>query len=611
MASSPYQRKRPRPLLERLKGRFRPRPERLGEPPIGREDRQSSAPLLSRISTRLSCTSARGGLTSRRLEPGSMTLSSGTHLEGEPTTQNLSSSPTPRLGSRFWAITSRLAARRADRIPLTERLRMQAPRNQRLLEGLPSNERERRLTLQERLMHPALKDRLTPMTKVHSGMLTAQLDNQSGDGNEVDRIINGGSNGSTSGAEAVTTTTPGPPALEVLTQALRPGATGSIRRSQNRVWIRNSSSSCPPDETYLPSSSDLAPRQELVLSSKTSPETTKKSSGSLDRNPGAPSSHPSLSLLSSKTSSLNSTFSSATRVNRKRSPPKETGSVPGRSGPELSHSFSGTGRMNSTPTPTSFEVTSGGINRECTETSLLSIGESGKSFPSQPRACTLTSTPSLASRCHTSSQEEGTTAAHRTRRRLPVRDTPKSEPVRTERQLVRSVETGTQTAAGTRTKTALGGTSAPTADPHPTGKVTGIVRGPLGLPKSPDKNPLESNDASGPVYPPTKRPRLSNEKLKIKNNLGSHQVNPPAYLSCFSETSFSIGLLNEPDMPDEFSDNPTKDDLATSHSRFRLRRTNLRSLSFLPRYLRGYGWNEDSDCSSITIRRTLSDSPLP
>lgn len=36
-----------------------------------------------------------------------------------------------------------------------------------------------------------------------------------------------------------------------------------------------------------------------------------------------------------------------------------------------------------------------------------------------------------------------------------------------------------------------------------------------------------------------------------------------------------------------------------------------RILSHLPRYLRGFGWREDSNCSSVTASRTETDSPLP
>lgn len=67
-------------------------------------------------------------------------------------------------------------------------------------------------------------------------------------------------------------------------------------------------------------------------------------------------------------------------------------------------------------------------------------------------------------------------------------------------------------------------------------------------------------------------------------------VRPSLYISSFFHNSLSYGLVDF--LPDEIHDT-----------------SNL--TSFLPRYLRGFGWKPNSPCSSITVLQTFIDSPLP
>ena len=85
------------------------------------------------------------------------------------------------------------------------------------------------------------------------------------------------------------------------------------------------------------------------------------------------------------------------------------------------------------------------------------------------------------------------------------------------------------------------------------------------------------------------RLRLSTGTREINGSLPSDSVNQPVYVSRFSEIALSRGLLCEPEEP-PYDPSP---------------------FSFLPRYLRGYGWSPTSNCESITIKRTFTDSPLP
>jgi hypothetical protein len=76
--------------------------------------------------------------------------------------------------------------------------------------------------------------------------------------------------------------------------------------------------------------------------------------------------------------------------------------------------------------------------------------------------------------------------------------------------------------------------------------------------------------------------------LAILNAIPMGLAHLPTYVSRFSKSTFSQGLLYEPTDPSE----------------------DILLPFFLSCYLRDFGWSSALDCESVTIRKTFSDSPL-